>query len=500
MAQGNVLGQSIGQKINGITEEYKITPRSKNGIKAGDFVTFVNNYSVNTTVTAGDINDIETTFSWSSMQCFKLSETSIIIVYQTGKNIYGVIGTITNEDITLGTSNLLISSSSSITFQGINILANNKISLVYKGGTAGLNVAFFIVNDNSSINLIDSNVYIFPFSFSSSLNYTLGDIMTRELDENRIFITYTLYQPTGYNDDDNKCNLYGLICKLNGESLSFSNTIILDYSKFHIEKPYNSLLKISNNKIFILYRYTLPYFQIGLNKLSVQQKGILCNIDENNNISVEQNILLFETDTTSTINHTFILVNSTTILYLYKIDDTAIYGIVLQINTNGSVRIGEKTILNGPSSLNNSIVRPIMNLSNNNVYYIFNSEILATDETNRKSKLIGNILKIDDLDIKFLKTETIKELENTSKSDSFFEYITPIDLENNNFDLIVENIDKTLNRRVLKYFSLDIIINYINQLINKINSKESKILGIAKTAGTASQTIKVYVPKIEEVN
>ena len=157
----------------------------------------------------------------------------------------------------------------------------------------------------------------------------------------------------------------------------------------------------------------------------------------------------------------------------YREDDKYLYGKMLSVyDTNTDVVESNFKLLS--DIYNSGEVIEAISLSKNKIYVIYSAY--------SDNMLIASIFNVKDEDITLYCKDDISTVRDNNNINIF------ITLLYKNRFLIANNHDNKLFAVMLD--------NSFN--VKKHENELEEIIGIAKTAGTAGEIIKVYVPKIEE--
>lgn len=452
MAQVKIRGQSGGSsKINGIIEEYKVA--SGGNVNAGDFVKFVENEY-------GTENRLDTTpHSGDYISAVLIETNKVFVVYTIGQgttsfkfNLYGMMCTIERTTITAGVATKLSGDYYNKKSLSVLLINTNKVFITFGGlaikGDENSNLYSLVCTIN------EETITVGDITLINEQKRSGNYISTIALGSNKVFIVHSI---------DNKSfqySLWGMLCAIEDTEITVKSDIEI-YN--NTEKPNLCSVTVSllkDNKLFITFAFGQPnsfhslYSAICTINGTIITKNTIVEID-NNGFSYGQNIktlvleenkilIVFDKYITSGVDslHGMICI----------IEDTEI--------TNGTV-----TKL-GPSSPN--ILAVI--LSKNKVFIVHYSNILH-----------GMVCKIND---------TLIEV----KSDNQISETTCYSYNKKQSLILLDSYKICILFGISSNAYLNSIVGNI-ELTNVLESKIDNILGIAKTKGTAGQTVKVIVPK-----
>lgn len=445
--QGNVLGQVGGSsKINGIIEEYKVA--SGGNVNAGDFVRFVDDtYSENVQLS----ND---NYSGNKTDMILLDENRVFILYvkTSSQYLYGAICTILNNNISVGTEVKL--STTNIDCLTAILLDENKAFITYTTGSYVYGMICTALQDTITIGT-KTNLG----SASSAIN----SLSATKYRENKVCIIYSGYNP----NNTATMYLYNTICTVAENSIIVENNVRFP-STYSSEVNELSTIALDESTIFVMIGYRQLY-------------GIICTIEENTitvGIKTEMDILSNEY-----ISNIFfskkIKENKIFIFYGHNSNTSAtqfLYGMLCKIE-NEMITTGERTDLETRYNHTNSISTVLLN--GNNMLAVGSGRYEGYSDIH----LYKTLYKISEMNIIPEEEKRINSSLNRSEQ-------TKIELLNKNTIFIITGNGSPNEKDNSLLYG---IIGNIN-MINKTDRIQDNIIGIAKTKGTAGQTIKVVVP------
>lgn len=246
--QGNVFGQSGGGfKIDELIEDYKVA--SGGNVNVGDFVKFIEEYNI----TEGTITNINSTkyYGWN-ISVVPLSNDKVFIAHSSGGPqssyyLYGVICTINETNITAGVDTRLYNLTNCGRYYSIVRLTSDKVFIAY-----GTSLYVMICTINGTTITVESN---------TSLGTTFkSEVYCIELTSDKVFIAYN------YSSNSSSYYLYGIVCTISGTTVTMGKYTGIT-SKFSPQKLEVKVL--SSNKIFIIGNDDIFYYLYG----------VVCTID-----------------------------------------------------------------------------------------------------------------------------------------------------------------------------------------------------------------------------
>ena len=302
--QGNILGQNNSNSnsnlgINGIIEEYTVA--SGGNVNAGDFVKFINNFTVNE-----DTKLSTTSGTGSTISAIQLTDNKVFIAHSYSSSyLYGMIVTI-NEDnsITVGTDTSLSTTYGTGREISAIQLTDNKVFIAHRcSDDFSLYGMIVTINEGNSITV----------GTDTSLRAASGigrKISAIQLTDNKVFIAHS-YSSNHY--------LYGMIVTINeGNSITVGTNTLLSTTEYSGREI--SAIQLTDNKVFIAHSYSSDDFSLY---------GMIVTINEDNSINVGTDTSLSTTSGTgSTISAIQLTDNKVFIAHSYS-SNHYLYGISL---------------------------------------------------------------------------------------------------------------------------------------------------------------------------
>lgn len=368
--QGNVLGQSGGSlKINGIIEEYKVA--AGENVNAGDFVKYVNEIEtgVDTEVNAISSNSYE-------ISAVKLRENKVFIVYSdSGKHVCGVILEIKGNEIEKGRDTLISSTTATSRALSITLVSENKVFAAYSGTNVNVNKQLF----GMIITINENEITVGTETQLSSTDY-LGNIITTNLiKENKVIIGHgnnnSLYGIIIMIEEDKI--IKGTDTLLNSSSSSNKiKIIVLKEDKVFIEDTrYAMILTINERKItkgtnISIYSPTRARKETTLIK---EDKILMIYVDSNNYlygkiITINENKIIIEGNIETELNSTAdknneitaILIDENKIYITYSNVNKYLSGMIVIVNENEIVKLTE-TQIGSTADISREITKVLIN-------------------------------------------------------------------------------------------------------------------------------------------
>ena len=140
MAQGKVVGQSGGYRINGIIEQYIVA--AGENINIGDFVQYTNEYD---TIK----KEISDNYATDRLAICALNDATAFLAYGAGSELYGMIATINSGKISTSTPVQLSSNSNS--GQYIDVIKLSETSVFILSGSSSTNYVMVCTIDGNNI-------------------------------------------------------------------------------------------------------------------------------------------------------------------------------------------------------------------------------------------------------------------------------------------------------------------------------------------------------------
>lgn len=382
MAVGNIIGQvrkkTTDGLINGIIEQYKVA--AGENVSVGDFISFISSLS------GGSTSALDSeSYSSDKISATALSPSKVFIAYGRKKSassesyqLYGLVCTINENKIILGTKKQILSSSYSGHRISTVALDENRVFIAHTYGSSYYLYGIVCKIDNTTITTIgtDTKIYyatstvdkivstslstnkIFVISAQSGgssqmsvceidditinvkakgpLNYVLPSLTSLSVDslsENKVIITYD-------GDDYGYTNsLIGYICTINKNELTLGSRCTIESTDY--SGTYARVIALTENKAVIFHSFSAGYFK----------NAMICTID-GTNIKKEKDYALIDSNVGSfsvvkSLNNNFNIVytkqDSTKNYVLYAMrcliqeDNTLAIKYNLKLNSVGSV-------------------------------------------------------------------------------------------------------------------------------------------------------------------
>lgn len=285
------LSKGKSYDIDGIIQEYTVA--NNGNVNAGDFVKFVNSYSL---ATRTQLSTLSYNICISAVQ---ISTDKIFIVTREGddQNLIGLVCTISGNTISAGVQTQLSTIAKSGSHIKVLRLSDNKVFILYSGDATELNLSGMFCEISGTTITIKENIQI-----SEATNSAINASATA-LSSTRIFITYNnngytvgvvyilniselvkgketnLLSVTDSNIlrlSDSKAFIASrkcVVCSISGTAITVGveTNQINTGSSFKVEM-------LSQNKVFITYHNASG---------SQYVFGMICNIDEASTITSE---------------------------------------------------------------------------------------------------------------------------------------------------------------------------------------------------------------------
>lgn len=437
-----------GNKINGIIEEYKVA--SGGNVSAGDFVRFINSNFTATEKQVG-IN------CYGDLNAILLDDNKVFFAYGSSSNkLEAAICEISNSTISFGTSLVICNESSSGKCISLTKLENNKVMIVHMSGNE-VKATLCSIDDNITI---DSTHVIASFSGSCD------KIKSFLLCNNKICIVF------------GKANLLqAVICEVNNNSVEVGTLLTLDTSYY--AGTYFSASKIEDNKIIVIHGG-------GNSNTTNHLYGAVCTV-EGNIITKHASTILV--DSSQHYNAglgaelTMLEPNKFCITHGYassSINNSLLFAFICVIKNEDIIAYTDVQITSD-NSVEKANAQPIA-LDKNSLFIQYTNKAGTTNYYYG----YGVLCRIYNT---IVNVETNNELPSSVTSSAYQKYGTVI--INDNLLFLIRN---TTGGNLYSY----LVEHHYNE-INKSNGFEKNIVGLAKISGTAGQTIKVYTPKIENI-
>ena len=435
-------------KINGLIEEYVVA--SGGNVNAGDFVKFMNDHTEKT-----DETSLKTTDYNMNMQALALNENRAIVYIRDTI----LICSIENNVITI----LKEFKPNLGTIISIILLESNRIFLTYASTSNYLYGTICTIND--TVITLGTNVQL----SNRTISVTYGRTKVVKTDINKIFISFG----TTYD------GVYGMICTINGTTITAGTDIKLIAATTY----YYSVTTLGSNKIFISHAMK------GTGDSTERLYAMICTID----------------DTIITVGTDVNLQGEVT--YQCRCNECVSYKenkVFVTYHVGGSSHLyGEICTINDTAITVESNIRLTNELDYDEYYSVLsiydNFVLIATGkryvELDNKGLLCSVICELNDTTITVVKEMTLKTSSYAYRSGTTSFRISPVLLAKNK---TLINYYYQLYSGSSYYLSSTILDTYAH-VTKKINNKEDKILGIAKSRGTSGQTVKVVVPQYENI-
>lgn len=428
---------SSGIDINGIIEEYKVS--SDGNVNAGDFVRFLTDYSetdeikdtaLKTTANAGKV-----------ISAVKLNEERVFITYNIKSSnstidLYGLICTISEANITVGTDTLLNSNGYSEQVISAVKLNEGKVFIAY---TATLSRQLYgIVCEISGTKITKGTD-----KQLSSIDHSGDTISAVKLDEGKVFIAHS-YGSSYY--------LYGMVCTISGTMITKGTDTQL--SSIQNSGKVISVAKLDEGKVFI------AHYENGLFGMVCTISGTSISKGTNTQIILGATVGNTISVVKSSENKVFIAFSSGAYCTLYVLVCTIL---------GTTITAGAYTMVNGTENAGKAISAVALNENQVNIIH-----------GNSNNYLYSMICNISGTTIT---KENDIQLSSTANSESA---ISAVALSENN--IFIAHSFGTNN------YLYGMVIGYLANLVKTITSSTEKIDGIAITDGQAGEMVQVKKP------
>lgn len=426
-----------GMDIDGIIEEYKVA--SGGNVSAGDFVSFFESFVKN----ASTPMLYDTTQNDNTTRCaVALDDKRVFIAFGYNK-LYGVICTINNGEIELGTITVL----STVNQAGRKIsavkLSNNKIFIAHSyvsvndywlnGMVCTINGITITVNEDK---LLDHDA-----KASSCISAVA-------LSSSKVFIAHT---------NSSSKNLYGTICTISENLITKETSRALGTSPVNQVSNSVCAVKLSNNKIFVAFDYSIV-------------NAIVCKISGNTIEAPASALTELNSDTTSKNISVTVLDSQKVFITYNRTKNQNLYGMICTIN-DITITVDEDKCISSIRSSGTYISTTLLN----------DTEVIIIHSYEQSYYLSAIICKIE------ANTSTILENVLLSESNNCAMALSAVKLDNKNTFIICGISANTIGLIFGK-------VKFVNKIANN-----DKIFGIAKTSGIANEIVEVYTPNLEVV-
>ena len=439
-----------GIDINGIIEDYYVYEGEK--VSAGDFVEFINGFSGNLTTAPSNSVAVDTVKnSGDVIFAVPLDNNRVFIAYRhyaTGDaSVCGVVCTIENEKILVGTVTKLHDSVTTVYISALNI-AKDKVFVSYGAGSKDY-LYGVVCNINGTVITHGANTQISTVSSSGRNN-----ISTMLLGSGKIFIVYE--------------RILGIVCTINNTTITFgTETTISSQNTSRI-----SAVGLGNNRAFVAH------------SASSSVMGAVCTITNTTIVVNVDTSLISGTNSGNRINT--LQLDNDRVVILHSYDSSYfLYGMVCKVVDN-TITTGTDTAI---SSINSSAyVEPSACLLEDGIFVGFGGG----------SAIHGVVCSINELE---LIAGAVKTLSSDVAS---IVYTTSVTLPYNNvFMAHVYGSDYYLYAQIFgtsdKTPSNNVTIPEYETQVRKATT--SDIYGVAKTSGMGAYKVVEYtIPEGESVN
>lgn len=429
---------SAGSKINGIKKEFSVV--TGGNVSVGDFVKWLSKYN--------DDGDYPQTLNESNQSGYVISATPLdnnrffIIYYGDSSlsNLYGVVATLSENEITLDTPILLANTNTNGWYAEIKKISNNKLFLLF--GTLVSTTKYLkcaIINIDSEVS-ISEPVQIYSGEFNSW--------RAAVLNENKVAVTYS-YTSSKY--------LGANICSIadNEIIVSSQKTLVND----SLAGEYIETTQLSEDKIFVAH-----------SKGNKSLYGLVYTINGTNIISGTDTQL--SSTTKSALNPSIAKINENKVFISHMIEISSsnrqLYGLVCTID-NTTITAGTDTQLSIVQTQN--IYSAVESLNESKIFVAYyhgaNLYKVICD--------VSNTLSVDNS----------TQVANDSGASGGICLIK--------LNSMVILYSKTNNRQLAS-----IICGLFSNGVTKLETNTDSIFGIAQSKGNSGDTVKVYVPNIIE--
>lgn len=295
---------SSGDIVNGIIEKYKAKTST---ISANTFVEFVNN---NPTDTA--INN-STAYTGAHISAVLLSDNKVFIAhdYSSSHYLYGVVCTIDDAVITVGTDTII---NNSLSYAGNTIsavaLSEDKVFIAHNGNTTSNAYHLYgivcTINGTTITTGTDTEI-------NTSVKYTGFKISAVALSENKIFIAHSY--------DGSHFYLYGMVCTVSGTTITVGTDTSISNSEY--AGYVISATVLSDNKVFIAHSSGggFPYLY-----------GIVCTISNTTITKGTDTAVVSTSNSGNTISAATLSSDKVFIAHHYDGSNYYLYGIVCTVS------------------------------------------------------------------------------------------------------------------------------------------------------------------------
>lgn len=454
---GSLNLSSGSSKINGIIEEYKVA--SGGNVNAGDFVRFVENRGE-----ATEIHYNETKQGQYNVSAVALDDNKVFIVYgletkyDKGERLIGALYKIDGTIIERISEIILDEYYVLYKFISVAALNSNKFFIVYsKVNNSSYSIEAIVceITGNSISKGIATIV-------DASLK-EMENISAVTLDNNKVFIAY------GGKVTSSNHPLCSNVCSIDEKTITVGTRTKLN--TFTSNNPI-SLVALDNNRVFATYRST------------IDNNNCLCGtiytiVDNSITIGTEVQLNLGYINSIS-----LILLENNTVFIAYGMGSdisstVSLYGMICEIGENtNTISIKMNTQLE--TKIKYLFVISIMQININKLLIGIRGNNGTSESTGYTSDIChyGLLCEITSEAI-IVKLFTQLNIESSPNKGAM------ITLDGNKIF--------TAYSSGANYYHLKGIVNVVGT-IEKVSELQDNIVGIAKTKGTAGQTIKVIVP------
>lgn len=261
--------KSSGVKLNDIIEDFKYVYKGQT-IKAGDFVNYINGVASKTSYgTSANIQLSTQAYSGYKISAVQLDDSRILIIhsYSSSYYLYGVVCTISNTTITMGTDIQLSSTTNSCSLRSPAVLLpSGKVFVAYRDSTPCPNGMLLTVSGTTIT--VSANLKL-------STIVSNADISIDVLPDGNVFVSHS-YNSSNY--------LYGMVVTISGTTLTAGTdtSIFVDRNAgFSI-----SSFVLPNNDIFIAHSgASNMYLYSNLVRISGTTVTVPANVTLNNTVA-----------------------------------------------------------------------------------------------------------------------------------------------------------------------------------------------------------------------
>lgn len=366
---------SVGSKINGLLEEYKVS--SGGTINAGDFVKWMSKFQNGKLPSVFTSSDI----SISKYKAILLNDNKIFIAFATKTHIYALICSINNNSVEYGTLTSLKNYSNSNNYAiELTLTSDNKPLIMYFWNNNMNALLCEVQNLNVSVTLEISNLV-------TDYNYGNDFIL---LNNNKYILLGSgmngIATASIINVSNNSITKLGNITTINGTTSSAENiraVKIIDDTFAVVGKSFTAICQLnSDNTISILKNIATDFngqkdlFLLSNNKIInifAKSQKLYANILTygNNELSIGNSVQLSTIDNVINISSVRSSGNNFFIAFSGKngSNNYALYEVMISIDNNSNLTYSDTISLNSDAYSAYSI----NTLTNNDNVYILNN-------------------------------------------------------------------------------------------------------------------------------